>query len=140
MYLRNPFYPTFHFLQKNVLYEVALDRFSSIIHTRLRLDACALNYYLFKRGRKESPACFCAFYSESVKQFSLKCPFFAASRHKLLSSAAQIFADRWAFMSNTAIVSAFLSGCPSLSYNENKALFLLAQTFILDSNRFHVTE
>ena len=53
-----------------------------------------LNYYLFKIGRKESPACFCAFYSESVKQFSLKCPLFAASRHKLLSSAAQIFADR----------------------------------------------
>ena len=99
-----------------------------------------LNYYLFKIGRKESPACFCAFYSESVKQLSLKRPLFAASRHKLLSSAAQIFADRWTFMSNTAIVSAFLSGCPSLSYNENKASFLLAQTFILDSNRFHVTE
>ena len=43
-------------------------------------------------------------------------------------------------MSDTAIVSAFLSGCQSLSYDENKALFLLVQTFILDSNRFHVTE
>ena len=43
-------------------------------------------------------------------------------------------------MSNTAIVSAFLSGCQALSYDENKALFLLVQTFILDSNRFHVTE
>ena len=84
----------FSFPAKNVLYEVALDRFSSIIHTRLRLDACALNYYLFKRGRKESPACLCGFYSESVKHFFLKCPLFAASRHKLLSSAAQIFADR----------------------------------------------
>ena len=63
----------------------------------------------------------------------------AASRHKLLSSAAQIFADRWAHMSDTAILSAFLSGCPSLSYDENKALFLLVQTFILDSNRFYVT-
>ena len=46
------------------------------------------------------------------------------------------FADRWAHMSDTAILSAFLSGCPSLSYDENKALFLLVQTFILDSNRF----
>ena len=43
-------------------------------------------------------------------------------------------------MSNTAIVSAFLSRCPSLSYDENKSLFLLFQTFILDSNRFYVTE
>ena len=40
-------------------------------------------------------------------------------------------------MYDTAIVSAFLSGCPSLSYDE---IFLLVQTFILDSNRFHVTE
>ena len=30
----------FSFPAKNVLYEVALDRFSPIIHTRLRLDAC----------------------------------------------------------------------------------------------------
>ena len=43
-------------------------------------------------------------------------------------------------MSDTAIVSAFLSECPSLSYDENKALFLLVQTFSLDSTRFHVTE
>ena len=84
----------FSFPVKNSLYGVALDRFSSIIHTRLRLDACALNYYLFKIGRKESPACFCGFNLESVKHFFLKCPLFAASRHKLLSSAAQIFADR----------------------------------------------
>ena len=98
------------------------------------------NYYLFKIGRKESTACFCGFYSESAKHFFLKCPLFAASRHKLLSSVAQIFADRWACMSNTAIVSAFPSGCPSLSYDEDKGLFLLFQTFILDSNRFYVTE
>ena len=69
-----------------------------VIHTRLRLDACALNYFLFKIGRKESPACFSGFYSESVRHFFLKCPLFAASRHKLLSSAAQMFADRWAYM------------------------------------------
>ena len=43
-------------------------------------------------------------------------------------------------MSDSAIVSAFLSGYPSLSYDEDKALFLLVQTFILDSNRFHAME
>ena len=125
----------FSFPAKNVLYEVVLDRFSSIIHTRLRLGACALNYYLFKIGRKESPAWFLF---RVCKAFFLKCPLFAALRYKLLSSAAQIFADRWAHMSDTAILSAFLSGCPSLSYDENKALFLIVQTFILDSNRFYV--
>ena len=34
----------------NVIYDFAIDRFNAIIHTRLRLDACALNYYLFKIG------------------------------------------------------------------------------------------
>ena len=29
-------------------FDYALDRYSSIFHTRLRLDACGLNYYLFK--------------------------------------------------------------------------------------------
>ena len=32
-------------------------------------DAQKVNYYLFKIGRKESPACFCGFYSESGKHF-----------------------------------------------------------------------
>ena len=105
MYLRNPFYPTFHFLQKNALYEVALDRFSSIIHNNNNNG----------------------FYSESVKHFFLKCPLFATSRHKLFSSAAQIFAERWACMYDTAIVSAFLSGCPSLSYDENRLYFCLSR-------------
>ena len=31
----------------NKLYDFAIDRFSSIIHTRLRLGCCGLNYYLF---------------------------------------------------------------------------------------------
>ena len=43
-------------------------------------------------------------------------------------------------MSYTVIVLAFLSGCPPLSYDEYKALFLPGQTFILDSNQFHVME
>ena len=34
-------------------------------------------------------------------------------------------------MSDAAIVSAFLSECPSLSHDENKGLFLLVWTFIL---------
>jgi len=89
---------------------------------------------------QRSPICFYGFNLECVKHFLfLKCPLFAASCHKLFSSAAEIFTERWSDMSDTAIVSAFLSGCPSLSYDENKALFLLTQTFILDSNLYHVT-
>ena len=49
----------------NATFDFAIDRFNAIFHTRLRLDTCALNYYLFKIGCKESPACFCGFYNES---------------------------------------------------------------------------
>ena len=37
-------------------YDFAIDRFNAIINTRLRLDACTLNNYLFIIGRKQSPA------------------------------------------------------------------------------------
>ena len=49
----------------NATFDFAIDRLHAIFHTRLRLDTCALNYYLFKMGCKESPACFCGFYNES---------------------------------------------------------------------------
>ena len=32
----------------NTLFDFSLDRYSSIFHTRLRLNCCALNYYLSK--------------------------------------------------------------------------------------------
>lgn len=38
----------------NATFDFAIDRFNAIFHTRLRLDTCALNYYLFKIGCKES--------------------------------------------------------------------------------------
>ena len=31
----------------NATFDFAIDRLNAIFHTRLRLDTCALNYYLF---------------------------------------------------------------------------------------------
>ena len=42
----------------NVIYDFAIDRFNAVIRTRLRLDACGLNYYLFKIGYREHPLVF----------------------------------------------------------------------------------
>ena len=59
------------------LFNFSLDRYSSIIHTRLRLNVCALNYYLFKIGSKLSPECLCGFEIEieSVNHyfFTVRC-------------------------------------------------------------------
>jgi hypothetical protein len=73
------------------LFNYSLDRYSSIIHTRICLDACALNYYLFKIGCKLSPKCTCGFEIETINHYFLHCPIFAAQRLKLLASAARIF-------------------------------------------------
>ena len=100
----------------NVIYDFAIDRSNAIIHTRLRLDACALNCYLFKIGCRERPACFCGFQTETVKHFFLECPLYSTPRITLLSSAARIFAaDRWSSLSKSQIISVFLFGSPSLS-------------------------
>ena len=53
------------------LFNFSLDRYSSIIHIRLRLNVCALNYYLFKIGIKSSPECLCGFEVVSIYH----CPF-----------------------------------------------------------------
>ena len=37
----------FNIVPYNILFDFSIDRYSSVLHTRLRLDACALNYYLF---------------------------------------------------------------------------------------------
>lgn len=121
----------------NATFDFAIDRLNAIFHTRLRLDTCALNYYLFKIGCKESPACFCGFYNESVKHFFLECPLYSAPRTNLLSSAARIFADRWSSMSKAQIVSVFLFGSKLLSPKQNSDLFFYVQSFISDSKRFY---
>ena len=51
----------------NSLYNFAIDRRIATTHTQLRLDACPLNYYLFKKGCRESPVCLCDFHTETVK-------------------------------------------------------------------------
>ena len=121
----------------NATFDFAIDRFNAIFHTRLRLDTCALNYYLFKIGCKESPACFCGFYNESVNHFFLECPLYSAPRTNLLSSAARIFADRWSSMTKVQIVSVFLFGSKLLSPKQNSDLFFHVQSFISDSKRFY---
>ena len=120
----------------NDTFDFAIDRFNAIFHTRLRLDTCALNYYLFDLGCKESPACFCGFY-ESVKHFFRECPLYSAPGTNLLSSIACIFADRWSSMSKAEIVSVFLVGSQLLSPKQYNDLFFHVQSFISDLKRFY---
>ena len=71
-------------------FDYSIDRYTSIVHTRVRLDACALNYHLHRIGIKQSPTCSCGFINESNSHYFLYCPNYAAQRQTLLTSAACI--------------------------------------------------
>lgn len=47
--------------------DFAIDRFNAIFYTHLRLEACALNYSLFKIGCRGTPRLICGFHNRTVK-------------------------------------------------------------------------
>ena len=90
-----------------------------------------------------SPACLCGFEYESINNYFLHCPIFAAPRSRLLSSDAEILADRWLAMSELQIINVFLNGSSLqtlLSEDENVNIFYCVQCFIKEFNRFHKLE
>ena len=92
------------------LFNFSLDRYSSIIHTRLRLNVCALNYYLFKIGVNPLPNV-CVVLKLKVLIiifFTVRC-LLLLCRLKLLSSAAHILADRWNAISELQLLRLFLT-------------------------------
>ena len=80
----------------------------------------------------------CGFNTETIKHYFLHCLIFAAQRQKLLSSAAQLFADDWSRMNDVQIVEMFLHGSSSLSLESNRELFSLVQSYINETKRFHL--
>jgi hypothetical protein len=123
--------------QQNMLFNFSFNRYSSIIHTRLCLNVRALNYYLFKIGCKPSPECFCGFEVDSINHYFLHCPLFAAPRLKLLSSAAYIFAHRWHAITETQLISVFLSGTSQIS-EENRGGSRPMQTMRMHRSKLNV--
>ena len=118
-------------------FDYALDRYSSVrIHTRLRLGACALNYYLFKIAVKSSPICSCGFDNETITHFFLQCPNHAALRSDFLTAAARIAFGQWFKYSDQQKVELFLFGSSDMSNNENIEIFSHVQHFIRESKRF----
>lgn len=75
-------------------FDYALDRHdSSVIHTELLLDACALHYYLLKIAVMSSLLSGCGFNVETKIHFFLQCPNYAALGPNLLTAAARIVFD-----------------------------------------------
>ena len=105
-------------------FDYALDRYSSVIHSRLRLDACGLNYYLFKIAVKSSPIYSCGFDTETRIISFHKVLNYAALRPDLLTAAARIAFGCWFKYSITSKkLNFFLFGSSNLSNKENVEIF-----------------
>jgi hypothetical protein len=103
-------------------FDYSIDRYSSILHTRLRLNCCTLNYYLFKIDCIVSPVCVCGAICESVTHYLLECPRYSALRLPLLS-VAQVHGRGWNRLSAFQKVQLLLFGEPNLSVDDNIEIF-----------------
>ena len=121
----------------NKLFNISLNRQSSILHTRLRLGHCQLNFYLYKIDCKPFPFCdYCWGTTETITHYFLYCTQYAVQRDLLSASTARLFNDAWFRFSDKQKVQIFLHGSDLLSYDENVILLRNVQLFILNSNRF----
>ena len=120
----------------NKYLDYSIDRYSSILHSRLRLNCCTLNYYLFKIDCIETPACVCGVNNESIMHYLLKCPRYSALRISLLSAAAQVCGDSWNLLSDSQKLKMFSFGDVNLNIDDNKKIFNFVQQFIREFERF----
>lgn len=112
------------------------DRYTSILHTRLRLRHCGLNFYLFNINCSDSPGCSCGASKEDVSHYLLVCPNFAAQRTVMLTSIVRCVGLQWSTFSSNYKVFVLLNGSLDLSFDTNCVIFAAVREFISSSNRF----
>ena len=103
------------------------NRFTSILHSRLRMGRSQLNEHLHKIGVIESPACSCGATSESVWHYFLTCPRYMVHRdvlHTTISSVAP-------FSLHT-----ILFGSSECNLDQNTIIFKAVHVYIEKSERF----
>ena len=112
------------------------DRYVSALHTRLRLNNCGLNHYLFLMNYVRSPSFTCGALSEDVTHYLLFCPRFAALRVSMLTSVMRLAENVWNVLNISQQVDILLHGSRNLSFEANAAIFSEVQWYIGSSARF----
>ena len=110
-------------------YYYAGDRFSQILHTRLRTECSSLNQHLFRRGLVPSPTCMCGDI-ESNEHFLMRCSRYSQIRGDLLNALRDFIIPATPIKHNF-----FYSNC-ELSVENNISLFKEVQKFIIKLKRF----
>ena len=99
------------------------DRYVSALHTRLKLNNCGLNHYLFLMNCVRSPSCTCGALSEDVTHYLLFCSRFAALRASMFTSVMCLAGNVWNVLNISQQVDILLHGSRNLSFEANAAIF-----------------
>ena len=102
-------------------------RLAQILHTRLRTKCSALRQHLHSKNIVDSPECDCGLI-EDTKHYLFVCHRYADLRQELFDSISEICHPN---------LNVLLNGDPSLSFNQNKDIFLAVQDFIIKTKRFN---
>ena len=94
-------------------------------HARLRMECSSLNSHLYHSKIVDSPSCLCGSF-ESVHHFLFVCPRFAAARNTHLPRNLHNYSTR-----------DLLFGSETRTDQQNEAIFLQVQDFLIHSTRFN---
>ncbi len=110
----------------------------NVHHTRLRFGLSHLRADLFKNNLIPDPVCqFCNLEAETVSHYLLRCPTYTVHRVRYLMDLNNILDPPYiAGLNDDKTVNLFLHGDNNLNYDLNEKLFIVAQTFIVNSKRF----
>ncbi len=110
----------------------------NIHHTRLRLGLSHLRAHLFRNNLIPDPMCqFCNLEVETISHYLLRCPTYTVHRVRYLMDLNNILDPPYiAGLNDEKIVSLFLYGDKNLNFDINEQLFIMAQSFIVNSKRF----
>ncbi len=119
-------------------------RLPNSLQTRLRLCNSSLNSDRFKIGLSDSASCQCGSPDEHRVHYILHCPLYMAPRLKCLKGIRDIIAPGVSpftlpALSENHFITIVLKGSPDLKRDLNTQLFLIFQTFIIESGRFQTT-
>ena len=104
------------------------NRFSEIIHCKIRLQISDLNDHLFHRHLRDDSTCECGYQIENAHHFFFDCPLHIQARRQSISTIPNF---------SVIPLETFTHGDRNKSFADNKFIFEKVQQFIILSNRFN---
>ncbi len=125
------------FWTPNPLYKIE-NEYGNIHQTRLRLGLSHLRAHLFKHNLIDDPTCqFCSLEPETTSHYILRCPTYNRVRVRFLIGLTGLLDHTYiTSLNDDKIVQIFLHGDPDLTFEINSNIISMAQSFIVDSERF----